>query len=57
MQRVAVGTAANMCRGLTAEHAEAATAAAPILIQLLQYQVRYRVQYSTVCFVWLSGAG
>ena len=41
VQRVAVATAANMCRGLTvAEHADAATAAAPILINLLQYQVR-----------------
>lgn len=39
VQRVAVATAANMCRGLTAEHADAATSAAPILISLLQYQV------------------
>ena len=39
VQRVAVATAANMCRGLTVEHAEAATTAAPILINLLQYQV------------------
>jgi E3 ubiquitin-protein ligase TRIP12 len=39
VQRVAVATAANMCRGLTPEHAEAANAAAPILIGLLQYQV------------------
>ena len=40
VQRVAVATAANMCRGLTSEHADAATSAAPILISLLQYQVR-----------------
>ena len=42
VQRVAVATAANMCRGLSAgdgTHADAATAAAPILIGLLQYQV------------------
>lgn len=39
VQRVAVATAANMCRGLSSEHAEAAQAAAPILINLLQYQV------------------
>ena len=39
VQRVAVATAANMCRGLTSEHADAATSAAPILISLLQYQV------------------
>ncbi|EFN55600.1 hypothetical protein CHLNCDRAFT_52424, partial [Chlorella variabilis] len=38
VQRVAVATAANMCRGLSGAHAEAATAAAPILINLLQYQ-------------------
>ncbi|PSC70280.1 E3 ubiquitin-ligase UPL3-like isoform A [Micractinium conductrix] len=41
VQRVAVATAANMCRGLSAgdgTHADAATAAAPILIGLLQYQ-------------------
>ncbi|KAL4435190.1 hypothetical protein ABPG77_001872 [Micractinium sp. CCAP 211/92] len=39
VQRVAVATAANMCRGLSpSEHADAVTTAAPILINLLQYQ-------------------
>lgn len=43
MQRVAVATAANMCRGLSpSEHADAVTTAAPILINLLQYQVGSR---------------
>lgn len=39
VQRTAVATAANICRGLTPEHADAVATAAPILIGLLQYQV------------------
>ena len=39
VQRTAVATAANMCRALTAENADAVATAAPILIGLLQYQV------------------
>ena len=39
VQRIAVATAANMCRGLTADSLEAVTAAVPILTNLLQYEV------------------
>ena len=39
VQRIAVATAANMCRGLTSESLEAVTAAVPILTNLLQYEV------------------
>lgn len=38
VQRVAAATAANICRGLTPEHVDAVSTAAPILINLLQYQ-------------------
>jgi E3 ubiquitin-protein ligase TRIP12 len=41
VQRVAVATAANICRGLSSspqEHVDAVSTAAPILIGLLQYQ-------------------
>jgi E3 ubiquitin-protein ligase TRIP12 len=38
VQRVAAATAANICRGLTPEHTDAVSTAAPILIGLLQYQ-------------------
>ena len=42
VQRTAVATAANICRGLSAsEHGDAVATAAPILIGLLQYQVRW----------------
>lgn len=37
VQRVAVATAANMCRGVSAEHLEALQSAVPILTGLLQY--------------------
>lgn len=37
VQRVAVATAANICRGLTLEHVDAIHTAAPILIGLLRY--------------------
>lgn len=37
VQRVAVATAANICRGLTLQHVDAVTTAAPILIGLLRY--------------------
>lgn len=37
VQRVAVMTAANMCRGLALDNAEAAKSAVPILTGLLQY--------------------
>lgn len=39
VQRVAVATAANMCRGLGADHASAVKEAVPMLSNLLQYQV------------------
>ncbi len=39
VQRVALVTAANMCRGITAENADAAQAAVPLLTNLLQYSV------------------
>ena len=42
VQRVAVATAANICRGLTADYNDAVSTAAPILIGLLSYQVRGR---------------
>eukprot|EP00887_Chlorella_sp_A99_P008099 scaffold12.g8099.t1 len=38
VQRVAVATAANICRGLTTDHEDAVATAAPILIGLLSYQ-------------------
>lgn len=37
VQRVAVATAANICRGLSTEHVDAVSTAAPILIGLLSY--------------------
>lgn len=40
VQRIALATAANMCRGLTADSTDAVTAAVPILTNLLQYEVR-----------------
>ncbi len=40
VQRVAVQAAANICRGLTLDGMSAASTAAPILINLLQYQAR-----------------
>lgn len=39
VQRVAVATAANMCRSLTTENLEAVTSVVPILTNLLSYQV------------------
>ena len=39
VQRTAVATAANMCRGLSSENVEAVAAAVPILTNLLQYEV------------------
>ncbi|KAK9803385.1 hypothetical protein WJX72_003423 [[Myrmecia] bisecta] len=38
VQRVAVATAANMCRALTTESTQAVSSAVPILTNLLQYQ-------------------
>lgn len=40
VQRVAVATAANMCRSITSENTDAVANAIPILTNLLQYQVR-----------------
>ena len=42
VQRIAVSTAANMCRGLTADSTDAVNAAVPILTNLLQYEVSSR---------------
>ena len=39
VQRVAVATAANMCRCLTTENTEAVSSAVPMLTSLLQYSV------------------
>lgn len=39
VQRVAVATAANMCRCVSTEHTEAVASAIPMLTNLLQYQV------------------
>jgi hypothetical protein len=39
VQRVAVATAAHMCRGVTRDNTEAINSAVPILTNLLQYQV------------------
>ncbi len=41
VQRVAVATAAHMCRGLSSDSTDAVTTAIPILNQLLQYSVCY----------------
>lgn len=42
VQRVAVATAATMCRSLTTDNIDAVSSAVPILTNLLQYQVRGR---------------
>jgi hypothetical protein len=42
VQRVAVATAATMCRSLTTDNIDAVSSAVPILTNLLQYQVRDR---------------
>jgi hypothetical protein len=42
VQRVAVATAANMCRGLSTDATDAVQTAVPILTNLLQYQARRR---------------
>lgn len=39
VQRVAVATAATMCRSLTTDNIDAVSSAVPILTNLLQYQV------------------
>ena len=39
VQRVAVATAANMCRCISSENTDAVASAIPILTNLLQYQV------------------
>ena len=41
VQRVAVATAATMCRQLTSDSIDAVSTAVPILTNLLQYQVRH----------------
>ena len=46
VQRVAVATAANMCRSVTSENTEAVASAIPILTNLLQYQVNV-----STCFI------
>lgn len=43
VQRVAVATAATMCRSLTTDNIDAVSSAVPILTNLLQYQVRGRL--------------
>lgn len=43
VQRVAVTTAANMCRGLTSDSLDMVQEAVPMLTNLLQYQVGWRV--------------
>ena len=40
VQRVAVATAAAMCRGLSCDSVEAVQSAVPILTNILQYEVR-----------------
>lgn len=44
VQRVAVATAAAMCRGLSADSVEAVSSAVPILTNILQYEVCAGVQ-------------
>lgn len=52
VQRVAVATAANMCRGLTTDNTDAVQTAVPILTNLLQYQVcRRRLRTAESCWV------
>lgn len=40
VQRVAVATAATMCRSITTDNIDAVSTAVPILTNLLQYQAR-----------------
>ena len=40
VQRVAVTTAANICRGISVDNSDAALSAVPLLTNLLQYSVR-----------------
>ena len=51
VQRVAVATAANMCRSITSENTDAVASAIPILTNLLQYQV------SCLCLQMLAALG
>jgi hypothetical protein len=49
VQRVAVATAATMCRSLTTDNIDAVSSAVPILTNLLQYQVQ-----SGACLAFLT---
>ena len=51
VQRVAVATAANMCRSVTSENTDAVASAIPMLTNLLQYQVDINV----ACITSFSG--
>lgn len=54
VQRVAVATAANMCRCVTSEHTEAVASAIPMLTNLLQYQVSIKSSDMLLCTLRLS---
>ena len=54
VQRVAVATAANMCRCVTSEHTEAVASAIPMLTNLLQYQVSMKQSNLLLCTLQLS---
>ncbi len=49
VQRVAVATAATMCRGLSSDSVEAVQAAVPILTNILQYEVRPCLFLPSLC--------
>ena len=53
VQRVAVATAANMCRCVTSEHTEAVASAIPMLTNLLQYQVSVKSPNMLLCTLQL----
>ncbi len=50
VQRVAVATAAAMCRGLTSDSVTAVSGAVPILTNLLQYQVGADIRHLSLLF-------
>ncbi len=53
VQRVAVATAANMCRSVTSENTDAVASAIPILTNLLQYQVNATIaRITSFCRMW-----
>lgn len=56
VQRIAVSTAANMCRGLSTDNAEAVKAAVPILTSLLQYSDSKVVDHACIALSYIAEA-